>query len=117
MLQTTRRIPEFNSRAKVTSGYFYSPSHRNFERTADPDRDYGILPDLMVAIDESQRRAIHGWLARYDPPGELLPELIQWETESGETIIPRPPADPQLEAALALLRGEHPRPHRSPPHQ
>ncbi|QDV09692.1 putative CtpA-like serine protease [Planctomycetes bacterium Poly30] len=112
MLQTTRMFPEYGSRAKVTSAYFYSPSHRNFERTADPDRDYGILPDLLVSIDEPQRRAIHGWLARYDPPAELIGELIRWESESGETILPRPPEDPQLQAALALLRGENPRPHR-----
>ncbi|MFT5732581.1 MAG: carboxyl-terminal processing protease [Planctomycetota bacterium] len=117
MLQTTRMFPEFGSRAKVTSAYFYSPSHRNFERTADPDRDYGILPDLHVSIDEAQRRAIHGWLARYDPPAALIGELVEWEKESGEQILPRPPKDPQLEAALALLRGEHPTPHRIQAHQ
>ncbi len=117
MLQTTRVFPEYGSRAKVTSAYFYSPSHRNFERTADPDRDYGILPDLTVAIDEAQRRAIHGWLARYDPPGELLGELIAWQNESGERILPVPPADPQLDAALALLRGEGAGPHRMQSHQ
>ena len=114
MLQTTRVFPEFRSRAKVTSAYFYSPSHRNFERTADPDRDYGILPDLLVAIDESQRRAIHGWLARYDPPDEAIGELLAWQEESGEQILPLPPNDPQLEAALALLRGERTGPHRIP---
>ncbi len=117
MLQTTRVFPEFSSRAKVTSAYFYSPSHRNFERTADPDKDYGILPDLLVAIDESKRRAIHGWLARYDPPSGLVGELIAWENESGEQILPRPPADPQLDAALALLRGERTGPHRIPSNQ
>ncbi len=112
MLQTTRVFPEFLSRAKVTSAYFYSPSHRNFERTADPDRDYGILPDLAVSIDESQRRAIHGWLARYDPPATAVDELVAWQNESGEQILPMPPPDPQLDAALALLRGERTGPHR-----
>ncbi|MEM8710598.1 MAG: S41 family peptidase [Planctomycetota bacterium] len=111
MLQTTRMFPAFGSRAKVTSAYFYSPSHRNFERTADPDRDYGILPDLSVPISEARRRSIHGWLTRYDPPLGLIDELFRWETETGEPILPRPPEDPQLEAALALLRGETPGPH------
>ena len=51
MLQTTRSFPEYGTRAKVTSAYFYSPSKRNFERTSEPGRDYGILPDLFVEVD------------------------------------------------------------------
>lgn len=112
MLQTTRSFPAFGSRAKVTSGYFYSPSHRNFERTADPDRDYGILPDLTVHIDEALRRQIYRWLLRYDPPANVLDALAAWEDELDESILPDPPDDPQLDAALDLLRGSNPGPRQ-----
>ncbi len=110
MLQTTRSFPAFGSRAKVTSAYFYSPSHRNFERSSDPDRDYGILPDLTVSIDEARRRSLHVWIARYDPPPSALTALLEWEADSDESILPEPPRDPQLEAAIAILRGESPGP-------
>ena len=83
-------------------------------------RSHGVLssrPKLNVSIDEAQRRATHGWLARHDPLDELIGELIEWERESGEQILPRPPEGPQLEAALALLRGEHPSRHRIQSHQ
>lgn len=110
MLQTTRSFPAFGSRAKVTSAYFYSPSHRNFERSSDPDRDYGILPDLTVAIDEAQRRSLHVWVARYDPPESAIPDLLEWEASSDDSILAEPPPDPQLDAAIAILRGESPGP-------
>ncbi len=111
MLQTTRSFPRFGSRAKVTSAYFYSPSHRNFERTADPDRDHGILPDLEVSIDPQLRRSLHAWIARYDPPTESLAALLRWEQEADRVLLPEPPIDPQLSAAIALLRGDRPVPH------
>ena len=114
MLQTTRSFPQFGSRAKVTSAYFYSPSHRNFERTSDAGRDHGILPDYLVEIDDAARHAVHIWLGRYDPPLAALEDLARWEDESGESILPRPPADAQLDAAVRLLRGERPPPHQSP---
>lgn len=110
VIQTTRAFPRFKSRAKVTSGYFYSPSHRNFDRGSDPTRDFGILPDVWVPIDEGARKVLHDWLASYDPPVEALDAMARWEQSSGEVLLPEPPEDPQLEAALALLRGEAPGP-------
>ena len=111
MLQTTRSFPRFGSRAKVTSAYFYSPSRRNFERTSD-GRDHGILPDLLVEIDPLASVEIHRWLGRYDPPLSVLDDLFRWEAESGESILPLPPNDPLLDAAVRRLRGDRPLPHR-----
>ena len=110
MLQTTRSFPEYGTRAKVTSAYFYSPSKRNFERTSEPGRDYGILPDVFVEVDRRTRRAVRSWLTRYDPPASALAALAAWQEESGEELVPGLPHDPQLDAAVGLFRGEAPGP-------
>jgi len=110
MIQMTQSFPRFGSRAKVTSGYYYSPSRRNFEKSADPDRSSGILPDMIVEIDGEQRSRIHGWIARYDPPASMLDELNAWAAAADGVVLPEAPGDPQLEAARALLRGERPAP-------
>lgn len=110
MLQTTRSFPQFGTRAKVTSAYFYSPSKRNFERTSEPGRDYGILPDVLVEIDRETRFGVKSWLTRYDPPASAMAALEAWQADSGEELLPGFPVDPQLDAALALLRGQAPGP-------
>ncbi len=110
MIQMTQSFPRFGSRAKVTSGYYYSPSRRNFEKSADPDRSSGILPDMIVEIDGEQRSRIHGWIARYDPPASMLDELNAWAAAADGVVLPEAPGDPQLDAARALLRGERPAP-------
>lgn len=110
MLQTTRSFPQFGTRAKVTSAYFYSPSKRNFERTSEPGRDYGILPDVEVRVDRETRFLVQGWLSRYDPPAGAMADLEAWEISSDEDILPEEPVDPQLDVAVALLQGRAPGP-------
>jgi hypothetical protein len=51
---------------------------------------------------------VRKFLASYSPPRAALADLAAWEVEVGREVYLRPPADPQLHAALALLRGEHP---------
>jgi hypothetical protein len=70
----------------------------------------GLVPDLLVPLDAAQERAIHGWLQVFGPPAELLPELEAWEREEGVPLFARHPSDPQLDAALELLRGRRPGP-------
>jgi carboxyl-terminal processing protease len=91
LIQTTRAFPRYGSRAKVTSGYFYSPSKRNFDKTVDPGRDYGILPDLFVEVSREKSAEIQEWLRRYDPPTELLDQLEAWDAMTEEAILPAPP--------------------------
>jgi carboxyl-terminal processing protease len=110
MLQTIRTFPSFGSRAKVTSAYYYSPSKRNFERTADEGREWGILPDVHVPVDDLTRRRLASHLSRYDPPAELMEELRAFEAREGVALLGTPPDDPQLAAALALFAGERPGP-------
>lgn len=110
VIQTARSFPEYGSRAKVTSGYFYSPSGRNFDRGVDEGREYGILPDVHVRVSAESQHVLARWLDRYDPPRELLDELEAWDATTDRVILPAPPEDPQLDAALALLRGAQPPP-------
>lgn len=110
MLQTIRTFPSYGSRAKITSAYYYSPSKRNFERTADEGRDWGILPDVHVPVDDTTRQRVALHLARYDPPAEVLDALHAFEARVGVTLLSPPPEDPQLQAAIALLGGQRPGP-------
>ena len=112
MIQLTQSFPEFGTRAKVTSGYYYSPSRRNFERSSDPDRDSGILPDVMVPVEQDTRSRVHAWLARYDPPLASLEALFAWDAAEDGGVLPRPPEDPQLDVARSILAGDHPAPGR-----
>jgi carboxyl-terminal processing protease len=110
MVQAIRSFGEAGGRAKVTTSYYYSPNHRNFERSADPNRDHGILPDLAIPLLAEERAPIQGFLESYSPGPEVLPALEAWAAESGQDLIPPMPVDPQLESALDLLRGRYPGP-------
>ncbi|MEO2161759.1 MAG: S41 family peptidase [bacterium] len=110
MVQAIRSFGESGGRAKVTTSYYYSPNHRNFERSADPNRDYGILPDLAVPLLAEERAPIRSFLESYSPGPDVLPALEAWAAESGQDLIPPMPVDPQLESALELLRGRYPGP-------
>ena len=107
MVQTIRRFPKYGTRAKITSAYYYSPSRRNFERSAE-GRDYGIRPDLQVLLNESETRLVHAYLSRYAPSPEQVPALEAWEAQLDRRLLPPPPNDPQVRAALALFAGERP---------
>lgn len=93
---------------KLVSAYYYTPSHRNLERTVEGAWTHGLLPDVQVDTSKAELEALRQFLASYSPPKSALAELAAWEAEAKRTLYPRPPQDPQLEAALALLRGEHP---------
>jgi len=114
MVQTIRRFEEAGARAKVTSSYYYSPTHRNFERSSHADGadgEHGIYPDLVIEADDGERRRVHAFLEAYGAPLEALEELARWEAEIGETLDNPPPADGQLAAAVALLSGHRPGPY------
>jgi carboxyl-terminal processing protease len=111
MVQTIRRFQERGTMAKVTSAYYYSPTHRNFERTVDPDREYGILPDLSIPLSEEQCALVHRWLGHYSPPLDSIAAVEAWQAEEQTSFLEPRPEDPQLDAALELLRGRLPGPH------
>jgi carboxyl-terminal processing protease len=110
MVQTIRRFDRWGTRAKVTSSYYYSPTGRNFERSADPNRDYGILPDVLVELTRTERRALTTFLRSYGPGPESVPALEAWEQAENVELVDELPTDPQLVAGLALFAGERPGP-------
>jgi carboxyl-terminal processing protease len=107
MVQTIRRFPDSGTRAKITSAHYYSPSHRNFERSSE-GRDYGIRPDVEVEITEREKATARTHSARYGPPVEARADLAAWEAELGETLVEPLPDDAQLRAAFLLLAGKRP---------
>jgi carboxyl-terminal processing protease len=106
-VQSVRRFEEAGAIVKVTSSYYTTPSGRDLDRS--PERPWGIRPDVLIEVDARTEALIHRHIHRYDPPADTLDALLAWEASSGEELLPREPEDPQLEAALALLRGEHPK--------
>jgi carboxyl-terminal processing protease len=106
VVQTIRRYDERGTIAKVTTSYFYTPSHRNLERDPAEGREWGIMPDFEVTLSDEQRARVLRFLLRYGPPRELVARLRAWEEAEGVALLDEHPVDPQLDAALALLRGE-----------
>jgi carboxyl-terminal processing protease len=105
-VQSVRHFDDAGAIVKVTSSYYTTPSGRDLERS--PLRPWGIQPDLHIALDAKTEALVHRHIHRYDPPAEALEALFAWEDASGEELLPQGPEDPQLAAALALLRGERP---------
>lgn len=93
---------------KLTTAYYYTPSHRNLERTVEDAWDAGLHPDLEVPLDELERGALHQRLAGYSPPAEAVERIQAWEAREDRKLLPTPQRDAQLEAALDLLRGRRP---------
>jgi carboxyl-terminal processing protease len=112
MVQTIHRFAEDGSVLKVTTSYYYTPTHRNLEHSVDPDAERGLQPDLRVALG-GKLEDLHARLTRPSPPRECVAALKAWEESSGEKLIPSIDTDPQLAAALDLFAGERPGPHAS----
>jgi len=108
VVQTISRYPQERAIAKVTTSYYYTPTHRSLER-GDGEEAYGLLPDILVASVPEETDAFYRWLRRpYDPHDSVLAELEAWEEQAGIDLGLSPPRDSQLEAAVALFRGEPP---------
>jgi carboxyl-terminal processing protease len=75
MVQTIHRFPEQGSVFKLTTSYYYTPSHKNLEHSADPTRERGLQPDLRVDLRSEERRAIHERLSKPSPPREALARI------------------------------------------
>lgn len=108
VVQTISRYPQERAIAKVTTSYYYTPTHRSLER-GEGEEAYGLLPDILVASVPEETDAFYQWLQRpYDPHESVLAELEAWEEQAGIDLGLSPPRDSQLEAAVALFRGETP---------
>jgi len=105
-VQTLKRIGEERAVVKITTATYFSPSLRRIEHDDDDASNGGIAPDLWLPLEDDERDEIHRFLFSYSPPAGALDALRAWEGAEHVTLIEAPPADRQLEAALALLTGE-----------
>ena len=103
MLQTTRSFPEYGTRAKVTSAYFYSPSKRNFERRPSPAATTASSPTCCGGRPRDAPRG-EVLAGRYDPPASAMAALASGRRTAGRSSSSL--ATPQLDAAVGLFRGE-----------
>lgn len=110
MVQSIHRFADDGSVMKVTTSYYYTPSHQNLEHSADPKKERGIQPDLRIQLSTEDRQALRDRLARASPPPDCRAALDAWERESGASIVEPIPIDVQLQAALDLFAGKRPGP-------
>ncbi len=108
-VQSIRPIDDEFGAVKLTTARYYTPLGRTFERTEER-RTGGIEPDVIVEVAERAERALRNHLERYEIPERYREEVEARRRRRG--VEEKPPPDPQLDAALALLRGESPRPRR-----
>lgn len=95
---------------KVSTSYYYTPSHTNLEHSADPTRARGIQPDLRVSLPPEERARVRERLARAAPAREYREAMAAWERERKEPIVEPIPVDAQVEAAVELFAGKRPGP-------
>ena len=107
VVQEVRRL-EDQGAVKLTTAYYYTPAHRNLERTVEDAWDAGLHPDLQVELNELEAQRLHQQLATYSPPPGSLDRIRAWEAEERRELLPPYARDAQLSAALELLRGERP---------
>lgn len=105
-VQSVVRFEGQDERVKLTTAFYATPSGRILEKSLVSDGAAGIPPDLLVPIPDETRYAVRSFLDRYGPPPEQRAAIEAWEQEIGRELLPRAPADPQLDAALGLFRGE-----------
>jgi len=105
-VQSVRQFEEQGALVKLTSSYYQTPSGRDLDRTSE--RPWGLRPDVVVEMDNRAAANIHRYINRYDPPKGALTAIMAWQESTEEELLPVAPSDPQLDAALSLLRGDHP---------
>lgn len=108
MVQQVRTFGGGEMVVKLITSYYYTPSHRNIERTVDGAWAKGLLPDVEMAMTAAERDALRAWRASYSPPDELRAEIAAWEQSEGRKLAPQPPPDAHVDAALDLFRGHRP---------
>lgn len=108
MVQQVRTFGADEMVVKLITSYYYTPSHRNLERTVDGAWSVGVLPDIELQLTQSETDALRAWRASYSPPADLREQIEAWEREEGRALSPQPPPDAHVETALELFRGRRP---------
>ncbi len=109
VVQTIHRLEDGSGAIKVTTSRYETPAGQQLDRPAD-GLPHGLVPDVEVETDVAVQRAVYEFLQRASPPERWREAIRQWEQDEGGPVVPVPPDDPQLDAALALLSGARPGP-------
>lgn len=110
-VQTLRRVGKERGIVKLTTATYYTPSWRRIEphrpggHGGDGGGEAGIAPDVLVELADEERGDVYEFLTGYSPPAAHVATIERWERSENVELIPDPPADRQLEAAVALLDG------------
>ncbi len=108
VVQTISRFPERHAIAKLTTSYYYTPAHRAVQRSRDASHAYGTRPDIEVVVSEEEHEQVISFLHSFEPPATAVSELRDWSAQADVEIMIDPPADAQLDAAVALFAGQLP---------
>lgn len=109
VVQTISRYIHRRAIAKLTTSYYYTPSHRNLQRSRDDSHPFGLSPDVQVEASPEEADAVLRFIHSYEPPANLMDELRAWVAEDSELSLNLDhPADSQLDAALKLFSGKMP---------
>ncbi len=108
VVQTLQPIGEDLGMLRITTSYYYTPANRNFEKRLSSGGTGGIEPDVVVHVDEAVEKDLQFALAQYDVPPKYRDAVEKRLKEKGRSL--QADKDPQLDAALALLRDESPKP-------
>lgn len=110
VVQALKRFEDGGAYVKLTTAHYYTPAGRNLERSHgdDPDetRAGGIAPDVEVPMRADEQERLRDWLALPEVPAVYAEDVaaIRVRRSARRATV----ADPQLAAALALMRGEAP---------
>jgi carboxyl-terminal processing protease len=104
-VQTLKRIGAERAVVKLTTASYFSPALRRIEHEDGDELQSGIAPDLWVPLAEDEHDELRAFLTSHSPPESELAALRAWEERAGLRLVPEPPPDRQLQAALTLLDG------------
>jgi carboxyl-terminal processing protease len=108
VVQKLSRFEDNGAYVKFTTAFYFTPSGRNLERPRADDaqgaRAGGIAPDIEMPLTSRERNDIADALETYDIPMKY--EAIVTARRARRDTQRQELNDPQMRAAIAVMRGE-----------
>jgi carboxyl-terminal processing protease len=110
VVQSLRRFDDNGAYIKITTAYYFTPTGRNLERAREEDksdtRAGGIMPDVVVSLGPDDYTRIFNANYQYAVPEKYVANVESRRASKGLRSLDV--NDPQLQAALAIIRGDRP---------